>query len=227
VFTSTYSYEIPGVKGNSGLLGLLTNGWTLNGLVNLQSGQPYNFIDYSGAVASVYNSYTVNISDPIIGFTPGSTISQLSLQGTTGINPNKPLVDTSKLYIPTIAPGTMGVPPCATVSGAQLCDTYETSFSNFGRNTFRSPFQSRVDVSLAKNTRINEHSSINLRFDVFNAFNHPDFDAPNINNSLYTETTSGNAITKITVKSVSSSLGLIQNTLGGPRIMMLSAHFRF
>jgi hypothetical protein len=227
VFTGTYSYEIPGVKGSRGLLPLLTNGWTLNGLVSLQSGQPYNFIDYSGAVASAYNSYTVNISDPIMGFTPGSTVSQLLLQGTTGINPNKPLVDTSKLYIPTIAPGTMGVPACATVNGAQVCDTYETSFSNFGRNTFRAPFQTRADVSLGKNTRIGERFALKLRFDVFNVFNHPDFDAPNINNSLYSLTTSGNAITKVTVKTVSSSLGLIQNTFGSPRIMMLSAHFSF
>ena len=162
-----------------------------------------------------------------MGFTPGTTVSQLTLQGTTGFDTNKPLVDTSKLYIPTIAPGTLGVPGCATVNGAQVCDTYETSFSNFGRNTFRAPFQSRGDVSLAKNTRINERMSLNLRFDVFNVFNHPDFDAPNVNNSLYSVARSGNAITKVTVKAVSSSLGLIQSTLGGPRIMMLSAHLRF
>jgi len=227
VFTGFYSYEIPGFKANTGILPLLTRGWTLNGLVSLQSGQPYNFIDYSGAIASVYNSTTVNISDPIMGFTPGTSVSQLELQGTTGINPNKPLIDTSKLYIPTVAPGSMGVPPCATVNGAQVCDTYETSFSGFGRNTFRAPFESRADISLAKVTRIGERMSLALRFDVFNVFNHPDFDAPNVNNSLYSVTRSGNAITKVTVRAVSSSLGLIQSTLGGPRIMMLSAHFRF
>jgi hypothetical protein len=227
VFTSSYSYVLPGLENKLGLLSRVTNGWTLNGLVSLQSGQPYNFIDYSGAIASVYNSDTVNISDPIIGFTPGTTVPQLALQGTTGYNVNQPLVDGSKLYIPTIAPGTMGVPPCATVNGSQVCDTYETGFSGFGRNTFRAPFQSRADLSLAKTTRINERMSLNLRFDVFNVFNHPDFDAPNINNSLYSETFSGNSITKVTVKSVSSTFGLIQSTLGGPRIMQLSAHFRF
>jgi hypothetical protein len=223
VLTSTYSYEIPGVKTKSGLLPILVNGWTLNGLVSLQSGQPYNFIDFSGAVAGVYNSTTVNISDPILGFTPGSTISQLQLQGTTGINVNKPLVDTSKLYIPVVAPGTYGVPACE----GTVCDTYETSFSGFGRNTFRGPFQSRVDMSLAKQTRFAERYLLNLRFDVFNVANHPDFDTPNVNVSLYTANKTGNAIKSITVKAISSSLGLVQNTLGSPRIMMLSAHFRF
>ncbi len=68
---------------------------------------------------------------------------------------------------------------------------------------------------------------MNLRFDVFNVFNHPDFDAPNSNSGLYSVTRSGNSITKVTVKAPSASLGLIQGTLGGPRIMMLSAHFTF
>jgi len=121
----------------------------------------------------------------------------------------------------------MGVPACATVNGAQVCDTYETSFSSFGRNTFRAPFQSRADVSLAKATRIGEGRSLTLRFDVFNVFNHPDFDAPNVNNSLYSVTRSVNSITKVSVRAVPSSLGLIQSTLGGRRIMMVSAHLRF
>ncbi len=227
VFNGTYSYEIPGVQAKTGLLAMVANGWTLNGLVGLQSGQPYNFIDYSGALASVYNSTTVNISDPIIGFTPGLTINQVKLQGTTGINVNNLLVDSSKLYIPTVAPGTFGVPPCATVSGAQVCDTYESSFSSAGRNTFRAPFQTLFDTSFSKNTRITERMMLNLRFDIFNVFNHPDFDAPNGNNSLYSVTRSGNSITKVTVRAPSASIGLVQNTLGGPRVMMLSAHFRF
>jgi len=227
VFNSTYSYELPGIGAKTGLGAAIVNGWTLNGLVGLQSGQPYNFIDYSGAVASVYNSTTVNISDPIIGFTPGVPLSQIKLQGTTGINVNNYLVDTSKLYIPTVAPGTFGVPACATVNGSQVCDTYESSFSSAGRNVFRAPFQSRFDVALAKNTQITERVQMQLRFDVFNVLNHPDFDAPNGNNSLYSVTRSGNSITKVTVRTPSASIGLIQNTLGSPRVMQLSAHFRF
>ncbi len=103
---------------------------TLNGIVTLQSGQPYNPIDCSGAIASVYNSTTVNISDPILGFTPGMPLSQIALQGTTGYNVNNLLIDTSKIYVPTAAPGTFGVPACATVNCSQVCDTYETTFAD-------------------------------------------------------------------------------------------------
>lgn len=227
VFNSTYSFEIPRMKNGSGMVKALTNGWTLNGLIGLQSGQPYNVYDFSGAVGGLYTSTTINIADPIIGFTPGSTYPELKLQGTTGINVLKPLYDTTKLYLPTVQPGTFGVPACATVGGAQVCDTYESLFSASGRNTFRGPFQTRADVSLAKNTKFSERLLLQLRFDVFNVLNHPDFDVPSASTSLYSVTRTGNSIKAISVRAPSATLGLIQQTLGSPRIMQLSAHIRF
>lgn len=227
VFTTAYYYELPKLKQLKGPLAMAANGWTLNGIVSLQSGQPYNIYDFSGAVAAVYNSTTINIADPIIGFTPGTSYSQLKLQGTTGVSPSSPLIDVSKLYIPTIQPGTMGVPGCATVSGAQACDTFETSFGGNGRNTFRGPFQSRFDMALMKRTRITEKVSMDFRVDAFNIFNHPDFDVPSNSTSLYSTTKSGNAITKITVRAPSATLGTITQTLGSPRTMQFSMHLVF
>ena len=43
----------------------------------------------------------------------------------------------------------------------------------------------------------------------------------------YSVTRSGNSITKVTVRTPSASIGLIQDTLGSPRIMQISAHLRF
>ena len=220
-------YEIPGVKSKSGLLAAFANGWTVNGVIGLQSGQPYNVYDFSGAVAGQINSTTINIADPIIGFTPGVTMSQLKLQGTTGVKVLQPLFDTTKLYIPTLAPGTNGVPPCATVNGAQVCDTYESGYSATGRNTFRGPFQTRFDVAFGKSTRLTEKIGMQVRLDIFNVMNHPDFDVPSASTSLYSVTKSGNAIKAVTVRAPSATLGLIQQTLGGPRVMQVSAHFRF
>jgi hypothetical protein len=228
VFNMTYSYQIPGVGAKSGLLASLVNGWTLNGIIGLQSGQPYNLYDFSGAVAGLYDSTIINIADPILGFTPGVPISQILLQGTIGASALHPIIDTSKIYLPTVAPGTFGVPACATATnGSQVCDTYESLFSATGRNTFRGPFQTRVDVSLAKNTRVREHDELQLRFDVFNVLNHPDFDVPANGTSLYSVTKTGLAITSVTVRAPAATIGLIQQTLGGPRVMMISAHFRF
>jgi len=227
VFTSAYYYELPKFHAAKGALPMLVNGWTLNGIVSVQSGQPYNFYDFSGAVASLYNSTTINIADPIIGFTPGVTMPQLRLQGTTGVDPRVPLVDISKLYIPTVQPGASGVPGCATVSGAQVCDTYESAFAATGRNTFRGPLQSRFDLALMKRTRIAERVNLDFRADAFNILNHPDFDVPSNSTSLYSVTRSGNSITKVTVRAPSATFGLIQQTLGSPRVLQLSMHLVF
>lgn len=223
VFNSTYYYELPRLKAK-GLLNAIVNNWALTGVVTLQSGQPFNFYDFSGAVAGLYNSTTINVADPILGFTPGTPVSQIKLTGTRNVNPLQPMVDTSKVYIPTIAPGTFGVPACT----AAPCDTYETIFAGNGRNTFRGPFQTRWDTAISKRLRITERINMDLRWEVFNVLNHPDFDVPAVSSGLYSVTRSGNAIKSIVVRDPkTTTLGLIQQTLGSPRIMQLSMHLTF
>jgi len=224
VFIASYMYQFPGKEG---VLAPLLNGWAFSGVTTLQSGQPYNLYDYSGAVAGLFNSTTVNIADPVLGFSPTVSIPQIKLQGTTGVNPAKPLFDASKIYIPTVQPGTFGVPGCATVNGAPVCDTYESVFSSSGRNTFRGPFQSRFDMALSKRIRVNERHNIDFRAEAFNIFNHPDFDVPSASTSLYNVTRSGNAIKAVTIRAPSPSLGLIQQTLGSPRVIQMSLHLSF
>jgi hypothetical protein len=224
VFNSSYYYEIPGIAQKSGLLAKLLNGWGTSGIITLQSGQPYNLYDFSGAVAGLYNSTTINVADPVLGFVPGATVGQIKLQGTTGVNPLQPAIDTSRIYIPTVQPGTFGVPVCA----AAPCDTFETLFSNTGRNTFRGPFQSRWDTAVMKMTSFGERVKMSLRVDLFNVLNHPDFDVPGVSTGLYSVTRSGNAITGVTIRDPkTTTLGLISQTLGSPRILQLSAHFTF
>ncbi|MCV5540463.1 hypothetical protein OFN30_34580, partial [Escherichia coli] len=52
-------------------------------------------------------------------------------------------------------------------------------FGNLGRNTFRGPAQRRLDLSIAKTTKINERFSFDLGFDIFNVFNTINFASPN------------------------------------------------
>jgi hypothetical protein len=117
------------------------------------------------------------------------------------------------------------VPACT----GSPCDTYESLFSNTGRNTFRGPFQTRWDGAIAKRTKLTERVNLDLRWEVFNVFNHPDFDVPSVSTGLYTNLVrSGNAIKGITLRDPkTTTLGLIQQTLGSPRIMQLSMHLTF
>jgi hypothetical protein len=226
VFIASYTYQLPTLQ-QKGALTSLVNGWGISGLTALQSGQPYNVYDYSGAVSGLYNSTTVNIADPLIGFTPGLTIPQIKLQGTTGIDITKPMFDGSKLYIPTVQPGTFGVPGCATVNGSQACDIYESLFSSNGRNTFRGPFQSRFDMAITKRTKLGENHNLDFRAEAFNIFNHPDFDVPSASTSLLNYTRSGNVLKVVGYRTPPASLGLIQQTLGGPRVLQVSMHLNF
>ncbi len=58
-------------------------------------------------------------------------------------------------------------------------DPYETNFVSDGeRNIFRQSWQKRADISIVKNTKINDRVSVKYSFDVFNLTNTPSFDIP-------------------------------------------------
>jgi Carboxypeptidase regulatory-like domain len=57
-------------------------------------------------------------------------------------------------------------------------------FGKLGRNTFNGPSIWNTDISVFKNTKITESTKLQLGFEFFNVFNHPNFTVPNndINN---------------------------------------------
>lgn len=219
-------YEIPKAVSDKSLLGKFLNGWALSGITTFQSGQPYDIYDYSGSVGGLYYSHYVELINPELPLTPGVTARQATLQGTTGINPSNPLVNSADFYVPTIAPGTLGVPACTVSStGSPLCDNAETIFGNTGRNLFRSPFQKRLDLSLIKTVRMTERFMLRLQADAFNLTNTPSFDVPNNDLSLYSVTSKGVP----TAKSIASqtTFGVIQDTIGSSRFMQMSLTLMF
>jgi len=226
VISVQYSYSIPKVTSNDlSILGELANGWGVNGVTILQSGFPFNVIDFSGAVAGQYYSHFVNIIDPVLPLAPGVSAKQALLQGTTGFDVTKPYLDANAFYIPTLAPGTNGVPPCVTSSsGTVSCDNVETGFGSTGRNIFRGPFQERYDMSAQKKFKLSEKVSLKYQADFFNIFNHPSFDAPTVSTSLYNT----NSATNIpAARAAAASFGIISHTIGSPRFIQMSLHLTF
>jgi hypothetical protein len=215
VATVQFYYEIPKLKTSSQAIGRLANGWAISGITTFQSGLPYDIYDYSGSVAGLYYSNDNELTNPVLPLKPGITVNQAKLQGTTGINPSLPLVNSADFYIPTVPGGTYGVP---------VGDNAETIYGDTARNLFRSPFQRRLDVSVIKMTKINERFAVRFQADAFNITNTPSFDAPNNDLSLYS-VSSGVP----TAKSIASqtSFGVIQNTIGSPRFMQMSLSLMF
>ena len=182
-----------------------------------QSGQPYSVYDFSGSVGSLYLGTDDEIGNPIVPLLPGVTPKQAELQGTTGVNPNKPVLNAADFGPQFVQPGTNGVPACDS-SG---CDEFESLYGTTGRNIFRGPFQIRFDMSLAKEFSLTERFRLRFEADAFNMFNHPDFDAPN-NNVLFFPNFEGPPSIP-----PEGQLGQIQHTIGSPRFLQLSLHLTF
>jgi Carboxypeptidase regulatory-like domain len=216
VFLINYSYTIPKVTTNKAL-GALVNGWIIGGQTVAQSGQPYSIYDFSGSVASQYLGTSDYIGNPIVPLKPGVTVAQAQLQGTTGVNAGKPVLDVNAFAPVFLAPGQSGVPPCDS-SG---CDRFESLYGYSGRNIFRGPFQVRFDMTLGKTFMVSDRFRLRFNADAFNIFNHPDFDAPNNNVTFFPNFSGPPSFPPV------GSLGIIQHTIGSSRFLQLSMHLSF
>ncbi len=216
VFLINYSYTTPDVaKGKA--LGALLNHWIIGGQTVAQSGEPYSVYDYSGSVGSLYFGTDIEVANPIVPLLPGVTAAQATLQGTTGVNAGKPVLNAADFGPQFVAPGTYGVPPC----DATGCDYYESLFGSTGRNLFRAPFETRFDMSLGKQFALTERLRLRFNFDAFNVFNQPDFDAPN-NQAIFFPNYVGPP-----TYPPAGSVGYIQHTLGSSRFLQFSLHLLF
>ena len=180
VFNIDYHYELPNFLSASSFEGRIANGWAVQGLITLQSGQPYSVIDYSGAVGSIFYSINDGITNPIVPLAPGCTPKN-AVTGAIGNNFAFPALKASCFDVPLLQPGDLNgaIPPG---------DTFETNFIAGGgqRNIFRQSWQKRADLSIVKMTRLTEGVTLRYSFDVYNLTNHPSFDIPidNIDQNL-------------------------------------------
>jgi hypothetical protein len=117
------------------------NGWQVNGIATFQSGQP--FTPLLGFDPSLSSSLNVRPN-----YVPGAIISK---DGQFYLNTNLPLDPVRKI-------------PAALIPAAG-------EFGTLGRNTFTGPGYKNVDVSLIKDTRLNERLRMQVRGELFNVLN--------------------------------------------------------
>lgn len=127
--------------------------------------------------------------------------------------------------VPTRCPN-YNVPNCQ-FNAAAFSDPGAGIPGNLGRNALRGPGFAQVDLSLQKNTRLSEKTSLNLRMDVFNVFNKANFADPSgglVQADI--NTLSGTAFFGQSISTVGNQLGGLLGS-GGPRQIQLSARFIF
>jgi hypothetical protein len=219
VINFTYLFQVPNFFEASTWKGKLANGWALEGLAIIQSGQPYSVIDYSGAVGSIFYGTSDGITNPIVPL--GSCTPSGALTGHSGATDGVPALNASCFTLPLLNPGDLGG---AIAPG----DTFETNFTTGQRNIFRQPWQKRADASIVKMTKLTERFSLKYSFDVFNLTNTASFDVPvdNVSQNLFFNDfpTYGS---KLYSSPTLSGLGVVNKTIGGPRQIQMTLKLTF
>jgi hypothetical protein len=232
VLNFTYTYQLPKLHADDTLKGALTNGWSLNGITILQSGQPFSVIDYTGAVGSIYYSVFDGVNNPVVPLAPGCS-PKSAVTGASGAwGANDPALKASCFTLPLLNPGDLN-------GAVPANDPYETTFVSHGqRNIFRQAPQKRADMSLVKLTSIGDRYKLRYTFDVFNLTNTTSFDVTGENvsqNANYNNFPIQGTPAKPTscdnsnqgLYSCPAGLGITLHTIGSPRQVQMSLRLDF
>jgi hypothetical protein len=165
-FVLSYNYEIPFAKGFHGWKKYVLDGWSHSAIFTAQSGLP----------ATVYAA-PINVCsvtpDPLTGCPKGDGvgITDTLLNGTA--NPANGVVTTPlNGNASLLHPVPQGSPQIGTLSVSQpLIGQDGTS----GRNNLRLAGLTDLDVAFGKQFKVMEGKTFQLRWEIFNTLNHPNF----------------------------------------------------
>jgi hypothetical protein len=236
VLDFTYTYQLPAFHPSNWVAGALENGWSLNGITVLQSGQPYSIIDYSGAVGSVFYSTFDGINNPIVPLAAGCTPKNAVTGRSGAFGSDDAALKAQCFTVPLLNPGDLdGAIPAN--------DPYETSFISHGqRNIFRQASQKRADISLVKVTPFGEKTKLRYTLDVFNVTNTTSFDVTGDNvtqNENYNNLPTGGQTplpagcdalgnqSNSSFYNCPAGLGITLHTIGSPRQIQMSLRLDF
>jgi outer membrane receptor protein involved in Fe transport len=191
-FTTALNYQAPAWGALPQKLGA---GWQLNTIVTAQSGRPIPIVN------SLDNS-TVPANQQFPFFDTASNFHQRP-----NVVPGQPFV------LPNWNAMTGYLNPQAFVQPAN------GTFGNLGRNAIYGPGFWNADFSVTKNTNLTERLLLQLRFEFFNIFNHPQFSLP------------GNSFGSASFGQVTQTPDNAQGNPGlgggGPRVLQFAARFQF
>jgi len=150
-FVLSYNYEIPFTKGFHGWKKYLLDGWSHGAIFSTQTGFPTPVFAGSSSV--------FGITDLLLnGTNNGGGVPNTVVDG--NVNQLNPIPFFPKYTVPTTLPVSQ-----------PLLEHNGTS----GRNSLRLDALTNLDVAFSKRLKFTESKSLELRFESFNALNHPNF----------------------------------------------------
>ena len=170
-FTAAWTYELPFGPGKSyfntnGPWRWIAGGWQLNGIISMYSGQAFTPLlsfdatntGSNGARPDIFQSPYAFSNAPDAGCPSNSQTLQC------WYNPVAfGQISPTTFNYPNLAPG----------------QTFARLYGLAGRGILRGPAQYNVDFSIFKEFKIKESMNLQLRGEVFNLFNTPQFAIPN------------------------------------------------
>src|SRR5215813_1988229 len=137
----------------------IIGGWTLTGIFNYQSGEPFSVHSGSATVSTSHQSRA-----DIIGPTPKTGLFDVP-------NVIGPVVFQSSGFDPSTNCNT-------TANGGKFCIPPPGQNGNQGRNVFRGPSYWNFDFGTLKYFVLTERFKLQFRAEFFNIFNHANFENP-------------------------------------------------
>jgi hypothetical protein len=183
-FTLTSSYEIPGPKG----FGQLLRGWKLNGIMNLQTAQPWMAFDaqnnFSGSGDNADrwdffgNPADFKSGSSSIPYCSGPGAGGCSVtSGISGIQSFFSAAQSTAMWGQCVTaapdPSTLAQGGCFVRGKSVMVPPTAGTFGTMGRNLFRDTGFKNVDFSVFKTFTFKERYNATFRAELFNLFNHP------------------------------------------------------
>lgn len=199
---------------SQGLLGHIIGGFQLNGQLSHYSGEPFS-VTASNTVNSPGNTLYASLVGPYrqVG-------GHAQKPGTSAVSGGKPWFDPTSFANPvepqSTSPSAPGyVDPTCTASSCMVTPTFATATT---RNQFRGPGQTILNASLFRSFHVYRESEFQVRFEAFNALNHP-----TISMCGFPQGSTGNVCN---VSITSGTFGYITN-FGPSRSLQFSGRFNF
>jgi hypothetical protein len=187
---SNFIYQTPNLRGKSLLMREVLGGWELSSIIAIQSGGPFGIGGGNNRSLAGDNQGVGSGS-----FEGGDRADRVSGQS---LNVRK-----------TGRSSWLVGHPGAYFNTAAFQPNADGTFGNSGKNIMYAPPSFNVDSAVMKNWTAFEHYSLQFRFELFNAFNHPVMGTPD------------------TGVSDGSNFGKITGTANAPRVGQAALKFNF
>lgn len=175
-FKANAYYELPfgtGKKWSSNsLVNNVIGNWSVSGIFNRQSGNPYSVLSGYGTLNRGARSTFTNTAS-----VAGATMDQLRPLTSGIFTTSSNIYFLSPMLLNTDGRGTAQTGASA-FTGQVFYNPDAGTLGNLARRAFSGPWNQTFDISVIKTVRMGERGKLDLHFDFFNVFNHPTFYLP-------------------------------------------------